>query len=398
MNPDLPRVTALAGGVGAARMLRGLAAVVGQANLTAVVNTGDDMVLHGLYVSPDIDTVTYTLGGAANDETGWGLEKETWAVMDALRAFEPAQGVATASLTWFNLGDRDLATHLFRTGRLAGGATLSQVTAEVAGRFGVQARLLPMTDSRVETRVTVQLGQLKRNFGGLGAVEPHEGDERQEGDERDELAGKAEMGSGLVEIGFQEYFVGFRHGIEVKRIRFAGAEVARPAPGVLAAIAGAEVLVICPSNPIVSIGPVMAVPGIADAVAERRADVVAVSPIIAGRALKGPADRMLGELGYEASAVGVARLWAHLAATLVVDEQDAALAPQVEAEGMRCMIAPSIMSGPREAANLARAVLGETGPAKRAPAKTGPAKTAAAETGPAKTAAAETAPGANVPR
>jgi LPPG:FO 2-phospho-L-lactate transferase len=355
VNNNVPRITALAGGVGAARMLRGLAAVVGQVNITAVVNTGDDMVLHGLYVSPDIDTVTYTLGGAANDETGWGLDKESWAVMDALRAFEGAEGLDGASLTWFNLGDRDLATHLFRTGRLAGGATLSQVTAEVAHRFGVEARLLPMTDSRVETRVTAEIGGAARNFGGLASAEADE-------DEPVKPGASPEPGPGVVEIGFQEYFVGFRHSVAVKRARFAGADLAQPAPGVLAAIAGADVVVICPSNPIVSIGPVMAVPGIADAVTARRADAVAVSPIIAGRALKGPADRMLTELGHEASAVGVARLWAPLAATLVVDEQDASLAPRVEAEGMRCVIAPSVMSGPREAATLARAVLGAHAP------------------------------------
>jgi LPPG:FO 2-phospho-L-lactate transferase len=348
-----PRVTALAGGVGAARMLRGLSAVVGQANITAVVNTGDDMVLHGLYVSPDIDTVTYTLGGASNDETGWGLAGESWAVMDALRAFEVAGG--GNRLTWFNLGDRDLATHLFRTGRLAAGATLSQVTAEVARRFGVQARLLPMTDSRVETRVTIAPGEEVRNFGGLPtALADEEPGLRQTVN----AAEQAEDGPGWVEVGFQEYFVGFRHSVDVKQVRFSGAVLARPAPGVLDAIADADVVVICPSNPIVSIGPVTAVPGIAEAVMERRNDVVAVSPIIAGRALKGPADRMLTELGHEASAAGVARLWAPLAATLVIDEQDAGLASDIEAEGMRCVVAPSVMSGPREAANLARAVLG----------------------------------------
>jgi LPPG:FO 2-phospho-L-lactate transferase len=343
-------------------MLRGLSAVVGQANITAVVNTGDDMVLHGLYVSPDIDTVTYTLGGASNHETGWGLAGESWAVMDALRAFEVADG--GNRLTWFNLGDRDLATHLFRTGRLAGGATLSQVTAEVARRFGVQARLLPMTDSRVETRVTIALGDEVRNFGGLATARADEPGDRQPGDRKPgdrqpmDAVEQVEDGPGWVEVGFQEYFVGFRHSVGVKQVRFAGADLARPAPGVLDAIADADLVVICPSNPIVSIGPVTAVPGIAEAVMERRNDVVAVSPIIAGRALKGPADRMLSELGHEASAAGVARLWAPLAATLVVDEQDAGLASQIEAEGMRCVVAPSVMSGPREAANLARAVLG----------------------------------------
>jgi len=326
-------------------MLRGLAAVVGQAAITAVVNTGDDLVLHGLYVSPDIDTVTYTLAGASNDETGWGLAGESWAVMGSLQHFnEPGEpgGPSGANLTWFNLGDRDLATHLFRTGRLAAGATLSQVTAEVAHRFGVAARLLPMTDSPVETRVTVELVDHVRPFGGL----------------RPGGGPSAPGGTGLVEIGFQEFFVGLRHSVDVKDVRFDGIELAQPAPGVIEAIEAAEVVVICPSNPIVSIGPVLAVRGIADAVARRRDDAVAVSPIIAGKALKGPADRMLANLGHEVSVVGVARLWAPLAATLVVDEADSELAAEVEAEGMRCVVAPAVMSGPTEAANLARTVLG----------------------------------------
>jgi len=322
-------------------MLRGLAAVVGQAAITAVVNTGDDLVLHGLYVSPDIDTVTYTLAGASNNETGWGLAGESWTVMGSLQHFNDPSGPGGANLTWFNLGDRDLATHLFRTGRLAAGATLSQVTAEVARRFGVAARLLPMTDSPVETRVTVEVGDHVRPFGGLGARgEP------------------GAAGTGLVEIGFQEFFVGLRHSVDVKKVRFDGIELAQPAPGVIEAIETAEVVVICPSNPIVSIGPVLAVHGIADAVARRRDDAVAVSPIIAGKALKGPADRMLASLGHEVSVVGVARLWAPLAATLVVDEADSELAAEVEAEGMRCIVAPAVMSGPTEAANLARTVLG----------------------------------------
>jgi LPPG:FO 2-phospho-L-lactate transferase len=325
-------------------MLRGLAAVVGQPAVTAVINTGDDIVLHGLHVSPDIDTVTYTLAGVASKETGWGLAGESWATMEALRAFEGltehnegAEGTALdklggpdrANLTWFALGDRDMATHLFRTGRLAAGATLSEVTAEAARRWGVQARLLPMTDVRVETRVTVEL--------------------------------PADGRSGLCEIGFQEYFVGLRHDVRVGGVRFVGAEVAVPAPGVLEAIEHASLLVICPSNPIVSIGPVLAVPGITEAVSRRREHTVAVSPIIAGKALKGPADRMLVELGYEPSAVGVAHLWAPLAGTLVVDDADAGLAPRIEALGMRCVVAPTVMSGLEESANLARTVLAAAG-------------------------------------
>ncbi len=337
-------------------MLRGLAAIVGQPAITAVVNTGDDLVLHGLYVSPDIDTVTYTLAGASNDETGWGLAGESWTVMGSLQHFSGSSGPGGANLTWFNLGDRDLATHLFRTGRLAAGATLSQVAAEVAHRFGVAARLLPMTDSPVETRVTVELGDHVRPFGGLRARSGAGGQIGPGGPGG--LPTEEPLGTGLVEIGFQEFFVGLRHNVDVKNVRFDGIELAQPAPGVIEAIEAAEVVVICPSNPIVSIGPVLAVRGIADAVARRRDDAVAVSPIIAGKALKGPADRMLATLGHEVSVVGVARLWAPLAATLVVDEADAELAAKVEAEGMRCVVAPAVMSGPTEAANLARTVLG----------------------------------------
>jgi len=339
------RVTALAGGVGAARMLSGLSAVVGPGAITAVVNTGDDMVLHGLYISPDIDTVTYTLAGAANSATGWGLSDESWTVMGSLRAFEEAVPGA-GLLTWFNLGDRDLATHLFRTGRLGSGATLSEVTAEVARRFGVETRLLPMTNDRVETRLTIERAagpaDARGSFAGL--VAPPE-----------PLPGTAPE---LVEIGFQEYFVGLRHDVAVKAVRFVGASSAVPAPGVLDAVEQAELVVICPSNPIVSIGPVLAVPGIADAVARRRETTVAVSPIIAGKALKGPADRMLDELGHETSAVGVAKLWAPFAATLVVDNADAELAPRVEAQGIRCIVAPSVMSGPAQAKYLAEVVIG----------------------------------------
>jgi LPPG:FO 2-phospho-L-lactate transferase len=302
-------IVALAGGVGAARMLRGILAVVPPEQVTAVVNTGDDIVLHGLHVSPDLDTVTYTLANAINPETGWGLVDESWQAMAALERY--------GGQTWFRLGDKDLATHMFRTQRLAEGATLSQVTAEVAAAWGLGLRVLPMSDGRVETRVTVS-GE---------------------------------------EIGFQDYFVGHQHSVPVESVRFAGAETATPASGVLDAIEQAERVVICPSNPIVSIGPVLAVPGVRAAVEARREAAVAVSPIVAGAALKGPADRMLTELGHEATVVGVARLYAPLAATLVIDEADAALADQVEAAGMRCVVTDTIMRGPAEAAALAKVVL-----------------------------------------
>jgi len=302
-------IVALAGGVGAARMLRGILAVVPPEQVTAIVNTGDDVVLHGLHISPDLDTVTYTLANAINPETGWGLVDETWQAMAALDRY--------GGQTWFRLGDKDLATHMFRTQRLGEGATLSQVTAEITNAWGLGLRVLPMSDDRIETRVTV--------------------------------AGE--------EIGFQDYFVGRQHSVPVDAVRFKGADTATPAAGVIDAIADAERVVICPSNPIVSIGPLLAVPGIQAAVEKRRDAAVAVSPIVAGAALKGPADRMLTELGHEATVVGVARLYAPLAATLVIDEADAALADQVEAAGMRCVVTDTIMTGPAEAAALAKTVL-----------------------------------------
>jgi LPPG:FO 2-phospho-L-lactate transferase len=309
-------LTALAGGVGAARMLRGLAGAIDPADITAVVNTGDDVVLHGLHISPDLDTVTYTLAGVMNAETGWGLTGETWTAMDALAAY------GTGELAWFRLGDRDLGTHLFRTSRLTAGATLSQVTAEITARWGLTVRLLPMSDDRVETRVSLADGP---------------------------------------EIGFQEYFVGRRHSVAVDGVRFAGAGTARPAPGAIDAIRSADVVVICPSNPVVSIGPLLAVPGIRDAIVARRHDTVAVSPIVAGAALKGPADRMMAELGHEPSVVGVARMYRDLAATLVIDDADAELAGEVERTGMRCVVTPTVMRGLPEAVALARTVIGSAG-------------------------------------
>lgn len=317
-------IVALAGGVGAARLLNGLIRVVEPEGITVVVNTGDDTVMHGLHISPDLDTVTYTLAGMINPETGWGLRGETWSAMAELREYSGGR------LGWFNLGDHDLGTHLYRTSRLLEGAPLSQVAAEIADRWGLRLRVIPMSDDRVETRIVIDDGSAEGR-----------------------------------EVAFQEYFVGARHDVPVRRVRLSGIETARPAPGVLDAIATAQRLVICPSNPVVSIGPVLAVPGIGEAVSARRADVVAVSPIIAGRALKGPADRMLAEMGHEPSVVGVARMWSPYAATLVMDEADRDLAAAVEAEGMRAVVGPTVMSGPEEAAALARVVLGSArlGPA-----------------------------------
>jgi LPPG:FO 2-phospho-L-lactate transferase len=242
--------------------------------------------------------------------------------MDALARYEPmAPADSSAGATWFRLGDRDLATHLYRTQRLRDGAPLSAVTAEIAAAWGLGLRLVPMTDDRVETRVTI------------------------------------DVGAAPAEVGFQDYFVGRRHAVPVRAVRFAGSEAARPAPGVLDAIANAAFVVVCPSNPIVSIGPVRAVPGIEATLADRRQSVVAVSPIIAGAAVKGPADRLLAELGHEPSVVGVARLYAAICATLIVDTADVALAGAVEAAGVRCIVAPTLMSGPAQAEALARSVL-----------------------------------------
>ena len=312
-------IVTLAGGVGASRFLQGLVRVVDSASVVAVVNTADDVVLHGLRVSPDLDTVTYALAGAVDPEKGWGVIDESWTVMSALeRLRSGAPDGSAAGVTWFRLGDRDLATHLYRTQRLREGARLSEVTAEIARAWGLRCRLLPMSDDRVETRLVVE----------------------DEG-----------------EIGFQEYFVARRHSVPVTSIRFAGAAAALPAGGVLEALEAAERVVIAPSNPVVSIAPVLAVLGVEEAVAARREDTVAVSPIVAGAALKGPADRLMTELGHEASVVGVARMWAPWAATLVIDEADAAWARAVEEEGVTCVVAPTVMHGRDEAAALARVVL-----------------------------------------
>jgi LPPG:FO 2-phospho-L-lactate transferase len=305
-------IVTLAGGVGAARFLTGLREVRPPDQITAIVNVGDDIELHGLHVSPDLDTVTYTLAGAIDPERGWGLAGETWQAMGALARY--------GGVTWFNLGDRDLATHLYRTQRVRDGAPLSEITAEITRAWGLQMRIVPVTDDRLETRVV--------------------------------------LAANGTEVNFQEYFVKHQHAVAVSGVRFAGAAEARPGPGVLAAISTADVVVIAPSNPLVSIAPVLAVPGVEASVRARRASTVAVSPIVGGAALKGPADRMLVELGHESSVVGVARLYRELAAVLVVDHADAHLAAAVEAEGMRCVVTDTVMQTTARATALARITIG----------------------------------------
>ena len=316
-------ITVLCGGVGAARFLRAMRGLPDPALVTGVVNTGDDTVLHGLSISPDIDTITYTLAGAIDPDRGWGLVDETWTAMASLARYAAVRPEgSSAAPTWFNLGDRDLATHFYRTARLAEGASLTEVTAEIARAWELPERLVPMSDDRVATMV-------------------------------DLLDGRT--------VTFQEYFVQLRHSVPVRGVRFEGSGAATLQPAAAAAISEASVVVVAPSNPIVSIGPMRTLPGVDELLAARRASVVAVSPIVGGAALKGPADRMMVELGHEASVVGVARLYRDIAATLVVDPADAHLASEVEAAGMRCVVQPSIMSDPVVGAALARAVLDAAG-------------------------------------
>ena len=280
----------------------------------AVVNTADDEEFHGLYVSPDLDSVTYTLAGASNAAQGWGLEGETFATLDALGRY----GVDT----WFRLGDKDLATHLFRTQRLREGATLSEVTAEIVRAWGLGLRLLPMSDDRVRTRISVR---------------------------RDRAV--------VEELAMQRWFVGERAQSPVVSVRFDGAEAARPAPGVLEALRTADTVVICPSNPVISIGPILAVPGIREALVARRERVIGISPIVGGAPVKGPADRLMAPLGIEVSCVGVARAYREICGALVIDAVDERLAPDVEAAGVRAIVTDTMMRSPEIATQLARQTL-----------------------------------------
>lgn len=307
------RVTALAGGVGAARFLSGLCRAVNPSRVTVVGNTADDAVFHGLHVSPDLDTVTYSLAGAVDPVTGWGLAGDTTVVLDRLAAL----GIDT----WFRLGDRDLATHIARTAWMAEGLTLTRVTDRIRKAFGVPATILPMTDDPVRTVVTTAAG-IRREF--------------------------------------QEYFVRHRHEEDVAEVRFEGADAAVPAPGVTESIETADVVVVCPSNPVVSIGPILAVPGIREALRDRRDAVVAVSPIVEGAALKGPAARLLPLLGADASAAGVASLYADFCGTFVVDRRDSGEVAAVEARGMRAALLETVMGTPDVARDLAAAVVALT--------------------------------------
>jgi LPPG:FO 2-phospho-L-lactate transferase len=312
------KVAVLSGGVGAARFLRGLLAVVDPVDVAAIVNTGDDTVLHGLSISPDLDTITYTLAGAIDPERGWGLAGESWQAMAALARYEAVRPAGSAAATtWFSLGDRDLATHLYRTARLAEGVSATVVADEIGRAWGLGLRLLPMTDGTQSTMIELESGD---------------------------------------EVSFQDYFVRLRHDVAVRAVRFEG-DGATPTPEVVAALEEADVVGVAPSNPVVSIGPLRVLPGMEELLQLQRERTVAVSPIVGGAALKGPADHMLAELGHEPSVAGVARLYAPIATALVIDPVDAPLAPAVEAAGMHAIVHPSVMSTPERAADLARAVL-----------------------------------------
>ena len=308
----MPRVVALAGGVGGAKLAHGLALILAPADLAVIVNTGDDAEFNGLQVWPDHDTVLYTLAGLADRERGWGRAGETWAAAEELaRLGEPA---------WFQLGDRDLALHVHRTRRLRGGERPTTIALDVAARLGVRTRLLPMADAPVRTRVRIAEGWLA----------------------------------------FQDWFVRLHAEPAVLEVVFDGVERAKSTPEVDEALAAADAIVICPSNPLISIAPILSVPGVRDAIraARRRGvRVAAVSPIVGGRALRGPADRMLAALGEEVSALGVARRYADLVDVFVVDETDAALVPALERLGMRAVVAATVMTDDASRASLARVAL-----------------------------------------
>ena len=310
-------IVVLCGGVGGSRFVRALASVVGQERITAIVNTADDEEFHGLYVSPDPDIVTYALAGEVDEDRGWGFRDETFRGLEHLARF--------GRETWFQLGDRDLATHLHRTRRLREGASLSVVMAEIAGAFGVTARLLPMSDDPIRTIVETDAG----------------------------------------DMAFQRFLVERHARDAVRGVRFVGADAARPAPGVLEAIAAAEAIFIAPSNPIGSIGPILAVPGIRDAIAKATVARVAVSPIIGGRSLQPPAAEMMSGLGHSVDVAGVAGLYAGLIDTLVIDDEDAASADAVEEEGVHCVVTPTIMHDDGSRRSLAHAALAAAGLAIR---------------------------------
>lgn len=302
-------ITALAGGVGAARFLTGLVKLVDEKSLSIIVNTGDDIELFGLQICPDIDIVTYTLAGIVDEEKGWGIKGDTFHCLEALRRLNQE--------VWFALGDRDLATHIFRTGLMKMGLRLSEVTVKVARALGLSAAILPMTDDEFETRIVTANGP----------------------------------------IHFEEYMVKRGAGDEVFGVEFVGAAKAKPAKGVIEAIMNTNLVIICPSNPIVSIGTILAVRGVRDALRQTRAKKVAVSPIVAGAPIKGPAGKLMKGLGLEVSACSVAKLYADFLDTFVLDAADSAEKAKIEKLGIKVIVANTIMGTLEDKVQLAKTVL-----------------------------------------
>ncbi len=304
-------IVVISGGVGAARLLRGLIDVVPGSSITAIVNVADDLELHGLSISPDLDTVMYTLADAIDPERGWGLRDESWNAMETLGRYGDRH--------WFSLGDRDIGTHLHRSAMLGEGATLTEATESLRKAWDIEVNILPATNDRVSTRVT-----------------------------------RADTGE---TVSFQEYFVGLQHAVPVASVAFDGIEQARPSPEVATALANADVLIIAPSNPLVSIAPVLEIPGIAETIEESTAARVAISPIIGGNALKGPAADMLTSLGHRCDAAGIAAFWESYIDVLLVDDDDASLANDVAKEGVVPFVTDTIMDGAARREAVARSTL-----------------------------------------
>jgi LPPG:FO 2-phospho-L-lactate transferase len=305
-------ITALAGGVGAARFLQGLVKLVPEENLTIIVNTGDDIELYGLHISPDIDIVMYTLSGIVDEEKGWGVKDDTFHCLETLQKY--------GSETWFKLGDRDLATHIHRTCLIRKGYKLSEVTAKLCQAFGLKVRLIPMTDEKFATFIVTDKGKMH----------------------------------------FQEYLVKRGAQDKVINVEFEGAEKAKPAPGVVDSILNSEAIIICPSNPIVSIGTILSVKGVRKALRETKAEIIAISPIVGGSPIKGPADKLMSGLGLEVSAYGVAAFYKDFLDAFVIDNIDSAQKPRIEALGLKVAVTNTIMKTLQDKVELARVVLNIT--------------------------------------
>lgn len=302
-------ITALAGGVGAARFLSGLVRVVPEKELSVIVNTADDVELYGLHVSPDLDIVSYTLAGVVDEEKGWGMKGDTFRCLERLRSY--------GSESWFNVGDLDLATHLYRTSLLKSGVTLSEVTARICRALGLKTTIFPMSDDRCETWVTTEIGSMH----------------------------------------FQEYIVRRGGKDAVLGVKLVGAEAAEAAPGVIESILRSELIIVCPSNPIVSIGTILSVKGVREALRQSKARKVAISPIVAGAPIKGPADKLMRGLGLEVSAYSVACLYKDFLDTFVMDVADENERARVEKLGVRVITAKTIMKTLEDKVELARVVV-----------------------------------------